>query len=87
MAEAVGSVSSILVAIALAVDLRSVVLVTRRDLAHTNRRPKKPRHKKSAADCSAALLVRQVESNYFETDFLNIRSIFSFVASQQAWLA
>lgn len=27
------------------------------------------------------------ESNYFETDFLNMRSIFSFVASQQAWLA
>ena len=27
------------------------------------------------------------ESNYFDCDFLNMRSIFSFVASQQAWLA
>jgi hypothetical protein len=25
--------------------------------------------------------------NYFDTDFLNARSIFSLVASQQAWLA
>lgn len=28
-----------------------------------------------------------VPIDYFETDFLNMRSIFSFVASQQAWLA
>jgi hypothetical protein len=26
-------------------------------------------------------------ANYFDTDFLNMRSIFSLVASQQAWLA
>ena len=26
-------------------------------------------------------------ANYFDCDFLNMRSIFSFVASQQAWLA
>jgi hypothetical protein len=30
---------------------------------------------------------RRRASNYFETDFLNMRSIFSLVASQQAWLA
>ncbi len=37
---------------------------------------------------AAALSIRsRAESNYFDTDFLNMRSIFSFVASQQAWLA
>ena len=29
----------------------------------------------------------ELEPNYFDCDFLNMRSIFSFVASQQAWLA
>jgi hypothetical protein len=29
----------------------------------------------------------ELASNYFDCDFLNMRSIFSFVASQQAWLA
>jgi hypothetical protein len=28
-----------------------------------------------------------VESNYFDCDFLNMRSIFSLLASQHAWLA
>ena len=43
-----------------------------------------------AADFSAAssdLNDLEAESNYFDCDFLNMRSIFSFVASQQAWLA
>lgn len=30
---------------------------------------------------------RKFLPNYFDTDFLNARSIFSLVASQQAWLA
>lgn len=30
---------------------------------------------------------RKLLSNYFDTDFLKARSIFSLVASQQAWLA
>lgn len=47
---------------------------------------------KSAADCSAApsrieLDELELAANYFDCDFLNMRSIFSFVASQQAWLA
>lgn len=33
------------------------------------------------------LAISKLKSNYFDCDFLNMRSIFSFVASQQAWLA
>lgn len=43
--------------------------------------------KKNAADCSAASGSIELEPNYFDCDFLNMRSIFSLVASQQAWLA
>jgi hypothetical protein len=31
--------------------------------------------------------IETIGVGYFDTDFLNMRSIFSFVASQQAWLA
>jgi hypothetical protein len=43
--------------------------------------------KKNAAVRTAAFSFHRSESNYFDTDFLNTRSIFSLVASQQAWLA
>lgn len=36
---------------------------------------------------AAAFSYKKYVSNYFDTDFLNMRSIFSLVASQQAWLA
>jgi hypothetical protein len=36
---------------------------------------------------AAAFFIQATGSNYFDTAFLNARSIFSLVASQQAWLA
>ena len=41
----------------------------------------------NAAEGRGVVSINNVDSIYFETDFLNMRSIFSFVASQQAWLA
>lgn len=43
--------------------------------------------KTNAAVGRGVVSIKSAESNYFETDFLNMRSIFSFVASQHAWLA
>jgi hypothetical protein len=43
-------------------------------------RKKTPRH-------AAAFLVSSNRIDYFDTAFLKARSIFSLVASQQAWLA
>ena len=40
--------------------------------------------KKNAAIYAA--FFAEMRTNYFDTDFLNMRSIFSLVASQQAWL-
>ena len=43
--------------------------------------------KENAAFPRRSHIAREAGSNYFDTDFLNMRSIFSLVASQQAWLA
>lgn len=42
---------------------------------------------KNAAASRGVLKINEDQPNYFACDFLNMRSIFSFVASQQAWLA
>jgi hypothetical protein len=56
--------------------------------ALANRQPLTAAQKNSAANFFAApSFVESASSSYFDTDFLNIRSIFSFVASQHAWLA
>jgi hypothetical protein len=46
-----------------------------------------PRNDNAAEVRGVVYSTRSCVSNYFDTDFLNMRSIFSFVASQQAWLA
>ena len=57
------------------------------------RRPENPLAKKNAAHLRGvfssvnALLYASQINNYFETERRNMRSIFSFVASQQLWLA
>ncbi len=49
--------------------------------------PANLRSKKNAAAWAAAFLVSTYRVDYFDTAFLKARSIFSLVASQQAWLA
>jgi hypothetical protein len=46
-----------------------------------------PSAKKNAAAVAAAFFIQANRIDYFDTAFLNARSIFSLVASQQAWLA
>ena len=45
------------------------------------------RNENAAEVRGVVISFKKIGSTYFDTDFLNMRSIFSFVASQQAWLA
>lgn len=50
-------------------------------------KPGKPIKENAAEVRGVSYRSEKFASNYFDTDFLNMRSIFSLVASQQAWLA